>query len=207
MKTKIITGIIITLLSFNLYADVWCKAKNETVFSRAVCKKTEKQLDLLSLGLKGDPGEQGSSGIINTFTFNGAATPNDIAPGDFVILSPQVIVKITDKTQKITGVSQVSVGGSKDKNWGGYIAYDLCYTSMDTGVSGNFQGTNGKQFNLSGAVLMQFGSEQVPITAAGSVTNLTPGDYSVGVCIASSKSNTADITNLGWVNGWLIVTE
>jgi hypothetical protein len=55
--------LVLLMLPVSSIADVWCKAGNGTIYARAVCKKSERQLDLAALGLQGPQGIQGAQGI------------------------------------------------------------------------------------------------------------------------------------------------
>jgi hypothetical protein len=152
-------------------------------------------------GPAGATGATGSSGVSNVVTFNGypKAPAND---GRFYLMSPYATVLITSVTQKIVGSAKTSVISTKGI-FTGDITSDLCYApSSDTTAIKLFSPwSNGDTvYNLPKYATW-------PVFASSAVTDLAPGTYHVGLCLAVTAYSVDTIDLVRAIQGWAMVTE
>ncbi len=145
-------------------------------------------------GEPGTPGEPGTDGITQIEGISGPVATILGNSGAYVFAGPSVLVHTTANADRVTASAAAPMGLSSGTPQLADVG--VCYQPAGGGPLTNLYGGNFSQH--------QFTTVRATYAAAATKV-LTPGTYSVGMCVRNNGIN--NIGNNNYANGWVMVTS
>jgi len=150
------------------------------------------------IGPAGPAGPAGPSGISSIVGFSGPINTVAANGQNYVFIGQTASVTITSNTQRLTG-SASGVLGFAIGTAASLVRVGLCYQPLSAA------GTPISNFVGSNYINALIPATKTMVSAAGSVTGLSPATYTVGMCVLNA--NAFGLTQNDYSNGWVMVTN